>query len=102
MNVHLVSIDSKEENEFAQMLCGYEACWIGLREVEHAENWFWPGGKQIGHKGEWSAYTNWNDGEPNNENADESVAFMNGWFRLDMPDPNEDAGDCTGPPRVAP
>lgn len=94
---YLVSIQDQAENDMVQALCGYETCWIGLREQPHTEEWIWEDGRSMGQKSSWLTYTNWNDGEPNNNpvsGEDETVAFMNLWQRLDMPHPSLDAGDC--------
>jgi hypothetical protein len=100
----LVSISDEAENHFVANLCGFESCWIGLHEQEHTEQWLWEDGTSVGDKSNWKVYTNWNTGEPNNNNgaADESVALMNLYSRVDMPSPGADAGMCDDIPRNAP
>ena len=83
-----MSIESAEENAYVQELCDRRACWIGLAEPPDSENWFWSDGTAAGTKGEWSGYTNWDWGEPNNYGGrDEDAAFMNFWGHLGMPEP---------------
>jgi hypothetical protein len=88
MGAHLVSIESLEENIHVQGLCHEQTCWIGLAEPEDSEDWFWPNGETIGRKGEWSGYTNWDDGEPNNHAGyDEDATLINFWGYFGRPMP---------------
>ena len=88
MGAQLVSIESAEENAYVQELCDRRACWIGLTEPPDSENWFWPDGTTGGKKGEWSGYTNWDEGQPDNwRGIDEDAAYMNFWGYLGMPEP---------------
>ena len=88
LGAKLVSIESAEENAYVQELCDRRTCWIGLTESPDSENWFWADGTAAGTNGEWSGYTNWEKGEPNNyDGRDEDVAFMNFWGHLNMPEP---------------
>ena len=63
----LASIYSDADNEAARGACGYQACWIGLRESggDHAthavdQTWLWPDNSTT------AAYRNWAPGEPDN------------------------------------
>ena len=84
LGAQLVRIESAQENAHVQELCGGRTrlrfglgCHIGLSESPDSENWFWADGTAAGTKGEWSGYTNWDKGQPNNDGGrDEDVAFM--------------------------
>jgi len=57
--VHLVTISSQEENDFIFEHTG-GGVWIGFTDQEVEGNWEWVTGEDVG-------YTNWDDGEPNND-----------------------------------
>eukprot|EP00746_Dinoflagellata_sp_MGD_P015680 gnl/MRDRNA2_/MRDRNA2_134945_c0_seq1.p1 gnl/MRDRNA2_/MRDRNA2_134945_c0~~gnl/MRDRNA2_/MRDRNA2_134945_c0_seq1.p1 ORF type:complete len:790 (-),score=115.93 gnl/MRDRNA2_/MRDRNA2_134945_c0_seq1:108-2477(-) len=79
---HLVSISSGAEQQFVQQLCGKKVCWLGLREHNYTETWFWADGTKL-------AYENWSPGEPNNyDGEDENVVIMNQKFHWDFVDPD--------------
>ena len=75
----LASIYSDADNEAARDACGYQACWIGLREsggdhTTHAldQTWAWPDNSTT------AAYHNWALSEPDNGAAyDRRLAAMN-------------------------
>ena len=75
----LAAIYSDADNEAARDACGYQACWIGLREsggdhTTHAldQTWAWPDNSTT------AAYHNWALSEPDNGAAyDRRRAAMN-------------------------
>ena len=75
----LASIYSDADNEAARDACGYQSCWIGLREsggdhTTHAldQTWAWPDNSTT------AAYHNWALSEPDNGAAyDRRRAAMN-------------------------
>ena len=75
----LASIYSDADNEAARDACGYQSCWIGLREsggdhTTHAldQTWAWPDNSTT------AAYHNWALSEPDNGAAyDRRLAAMN-------------------------
>jgi len=84
----LVDIQSAAENAHVQDLCDQRACWVGLTEPPDSEEWIWGDGTTAGSRGEWSGYTNWDDGEPNNHGGrDEDATFMNYWGHFGMSAP---------------
>ena len=88
MAARLVSIDSAQENSHVQELCGHRSCWIGLAEPPKSEQWKWTDGRVAGTKDDWSGFTNWSSGEPNNwAGRDEDAVFMNFWGHLGLPRP---------------
>ncbi|CAJ1352607.1 unnamed protein product, partial [Effrenium voratum] len=71
-SAHLVTIQSAEEQEFVQQLCGERMCWLGLEEPPGSESWRWVDGTEL------AGYQNWEQGEPNNfGDTDEDRACMN-------------------------
>jgi hypothetical protein len=78
----IASIHSAAENELARTACGASMCWLGLEEIggnawtpKASQTWRWVDGST-------ATYTNWQTGEPNNNNfdaTDERNAMMN-WF----------------------
>jgi hypothetical protein len=77
---HLVTISSKEENDFVLALAdGMEKqeAWIGLTDERKEGAWEWVTGEPGG-------YTSWSTGEPNNAGGSEDCALLteNGWNDL--------------------
>ena len=78
----IATIHSAAENEIARIACGASMCWLGLEEIggnawtpKASQTWRWVDGST-------ATYTNWQTGEPNNNNfdaTDERNAMMN-WF----------------------
>ena len=68
---HLVTIESKAENDFVQsMAAKHEAnCWLGSTDFAGEGNWYWITGEEFN-------YTNWYDGEPNNDGGKEHYMAM--------------------------
>ncbi len=65
---HLVTISSKEENEFAYKLTtGYT--WIGCTDEEKEGDWRWVTGERF-------SYKNWRPGEPNDTGGSENYAVF--------------------------
>lgn len=68
---HLVTITSKEENEFVYKLVNHgnkDAYWLGLNDAITEGDFYWVTFEPV-------TYTNWNSGEPNNRD-DEDFAEM--------------------------
>ncbi|CAE7556648.1 MRC1 [Symbiodinium sp. CCMP2592] len=73
-NSFLVSIETPEENEFVQKMCGNRFCWLGLRKHSSSAVWWWLDGRTFDVR----SYSNWHDGEPNQfDNVNENAAIMN-------------------------
>jgi hypothetical protein len=81
MQGHLATITSAHENEVVHGLVSNN----GLLP----DNWAWLGGSDAGHEGQWQwvsgpeagqgiGFSNWNPGEPNNWNGQESSLMMYG------------------------
>ena len=70
---HLVTITSEEEKDFIvnEIMVIGEDCMIGLSDAETEGDWVWV-------TGEDTEYTNWADGEPNNEFEEDYAAMFNG------------------------
>lgn len=70
---HLVTITSEEEMDFIlnEIMVIGEDCMIGFSDAETEGDWVWV-------TGEDNEYTNWADGEPNNEWEEDYAAMMNG------------------------
>ena len=66
---HLVTISSKEENDFVSNLAGSDPIWIGLTDEIHEGSWQWINGESL-------TYTNWGSGEPNDAGTGEDYAVM--------------------------
>ena len=60
---HLVTISSQEENDFVLEHTG-GGIWIGFTDQYDEGNWEWVTGEDGG-------YTNWDEGEPNNDNGEQ-------------------------------
>ncbi len=68
---HLATITSQEENSFLYEYireCGYESAYFGLTRGEEG-TWCWCTGELVD-------YTNWANGEPNNESGDEDYGMF--------------------------
>ena len=64
---HLVTISSEEEQKTIQKLFSYDSsttAWIGATDEETEGEWTWCTGEEF-------SYTNWNSGEPNNDNEED-------------------------------
>lgn len=70
---HLVTITSAEENAFIteSIMVIDEDCLIGFSDEESEGDWVWV-------TGEDTDYTNWEDGEPNNEWEEDFALIKNG------------------------
>lgn len=70
---HLVTITSEEENAFIteNIMVINEDCQIGFSDEESEGDWVWV-------TGEDTDYTNWEDGEPNNEWEEDFALIKNG------------------------
>ncbi len=60
---HLVTITSEEENAFVHTLASGNQIWLGANDVDAEGTFVWVTGESM-------VYTNWNPGEPNNNNGD--------------------------------
>jgi len=84
---HLVVIDNVDEETWLRSQFGTEEVWIGFSDIKEEGNWVWVNGEPVN-------YTNWCDGEPNNdsgENTSENAAVMNsqaGTCWNDIPETN--------------
>ena len=78
-NANLVSIHSKEENDFiAKNMLKSGHYWMGFNDIVKANKWVWSDMSP-------ATYTNWRKGEPNGsnrENCGELFRFGAGWNDL--------------------
>ena len=82
-DAHLVKIESKQENEF--LLDRFlqlndemnKEAWIGLRDKEEEHTFVWIDGTTLKQRG---SFTNWANGQPNNEDGQDCVEIANGVF----------------------
>ena len=69
---YLATITSREEDEFVYFYLrnnfDYESAYFGFTDREEEGTWGWVNGEN-------STYTNWNPGEPNDENPNEDYAM---------------------------
>ncbi|MBR3297495.1 MAG: InlB B-repeat-containing protein, partial [Firmicutes bacterium] len=73
---HLVTITSKGEKDFILSICS-ETIWVGAR-ADSMRNWNWVTGER------WD-YTDWREGEPNNQGGNEDCLLMGpggGWIDI--------------------
>ncbi len=70
----LVKIESADENDFIKSLVGEVDYWIGLTDAETEGDWKWSDGSNF------TGYTNWMSGDPNNYNNQDCVAIVKGNF----------------------
>ena len=72
---HLVSITSEEENDFIHSITeqyGLNEAWIGFTDEATEGDWEWTTGEDV-------VFTNWAEGEPNNDgNQDCGQMYWNG------------------------
>ncbi len=69
---HLATITSKEENDFLYGFMkesGYQDAFFGFTDEVEEGNWQWVTGESV-------SYTNWKDGEPNNDQGSENYAMF--------------------------
>lgn len=68
---HLATITSAEENDYVYNLLktNYDSAYIGLTDSKEEGVWEWVTGEPV-------EYTNWADGEPNNERGIENYAMF--------------------------
>ncbi len=74
MGGYLATISSQEENDFLfkyMKSCGYDNAYFGFTDKDNEGVWEWVSGED-------TAYTNWHEAEPNNENGngDEDYAMF--------------------------
>ncbi|XP_047387515.1 low affinity immunoglobulin epsilon Fc receptor isoform X4 [Sciurus carolinensis] len=67
----LVSIHSQEEQDFLTKHANKRGSWIGLRDLDLEGEFIWMDGSPVG-------YSNWNPGEPNNQDQGEDCVMMRG------------------------
>jgi hypothetical protein len=79
---HLADAQSLAKNQELLKQCSAERCWIGLNDRAAEGNFLWADGTKLG--GNYTNYTNWATGEPNN-----------GGSKVDSPD-DEDCGYLHG------
>lgn len=74
ISVYMATIASQEENDFIQQslysMTSEEAVWIGLTDEYEEGNWQWVTGEDV-------TYTNWAEGEPNNNGDTEHYGEFN-------------------------
>ncbi|RWS20102.1 macrophage mannose receptor 1-like isoform X1, partial [Leptotrombidium deliense] len=70
MNASLITIRSAEENEFIRQTFTRLTLWLGARRVSGTRQWKWIDGSDV-------IYTNWNPGEPNNDDTEECIQYYN-------------------------
>ena len=83
--VHMVTINSEEENNFlANALYSYgsEWTWLGLTDEYEEGNWQWVTGEPL-------SYTSWAEGQPNNTGGVEHYANINSNSGEWHDDPND-------------
>lgn len=72
MGGYLATVTSREEDEFLyaylQNTFQYENAYFGFTDREEEGNWKWSNGEE-------GSYTNWHEGEPNAESAEENFAM---------------------------
>lgn len=72
MGGYLATVTSREEDEFLyaylQNTFQYENAYFGFTDREEEGNWKWSNGEE-------GSYTNWHEGEPNAESAEEDFAM---------------------------
>ena len=82
---YLATLTSQEENDFVYAYLGYKNCanaYFGLSDAANEGTWEWCTGEEV-------FYTNWNSGEPNDENPEEDY----GEFYFKYPDGKWNDGD---------
>jgi hypothetical protein len=70
---HLVTVDSREENDWLRKTFGGESLWIGLHQpagsAEPAAGWAWVSGGR-------PAFTNWDGGQPDNYTGADNFGML--------------------------
>jgi hypothetical protein len=66
---HLVTVNDSAEQVWLNQTFSQSDLWIGFNDIANEGNWVWTSGESV-------TYTNWANGEPNN-NGNEDVAVMN-------------------------
>uniref|UniRef100_A0A4W4G1K7 C-type lectin domain-containing protein n=1 Tax=Electrophorus electricus TaxID=8005 RepID=A0A4W4G1K7_ELEEL len=74
----LVTINSKEEQEFISKTLGSLSAWIGLTDSEREGTWKWVDGTALTTK-------YWGSGEPNSHAGDEDCVMLNDGKWADYP-----------------
>ncbi|KAK1792592.1 hypothetical protein P4O66_012527 [Electrophorus voltai] len=74
----LVTINSKEEQEFIHKILGSLSAWIGLTDSEREGTWKWVDGTALTTK-------YWGSGEPNSRAGDEDCVMLNDGKWADYP-----------------
>ena len=68
--IHLVTIGSQEENDFLVDVYNEDEFWIGFTDQYEEGNWQWVTGEEV-------TYSNWWEGEPNNDNNIQHYGISN-------------------------
>ena len=69
---HLPVIKNQAENDFIKNGIGNKNCWVGMKRT------YWGSSQWICDDNSTPTYFNWNDGEPNNYNGNETTVQMYG------------------------
>ncbi|XP_003803470.1 low affinity immunoglobulin epsilon Fc receptor [Otolemur garnettii] len=71
MGGRLVSIHSREEQDFLIKRADWKGSWIGLQDLDREGQFTWMDGSPV-------SYSNWYPGEPNNQDQGENCVMMRG------------------------
>ena len=72
---YLTEIQTSEENNFVARLAWYGNVWIGYNDRAQEGKWIWT------NTGESGTYTNWDTGEPNNDDDQDCAILWSGQVR---------------------